>query len=69
MNSTKSTVGFLLARRDTQRRVGGDIGRPGNTVKEAKVLVHDEVLDTLPAPGTEQMARETARGNAPTLGG
>lgn len=69
MNSAKSTVGFLLVRRDTLRRVGGDIGRPGNSVEEAKILAHDEVLDTVPVLSTERRVGETVRGNTATLGG
>ena len=68
-NGAKRPVdSFLLASGDAQRRAEGDISGLGNPADEVNLLVHDELLDTVPASAAERRARETVCGEATALG-
>ena len=58
---------LLLTSSDAQRRVEGDVSRLGSPVEEVDLLVHGELLDTVPVSATKE-GPEKVSGKAATLG-
>ena len=68
-SSAKGSVDcLLLTSSDAQRRIEGDVSRLGSPVEEVDLLVHDELLDTVPVSAAKRRARESVCGKVATLG-